>query len=400
MALRFKNNGNGTTADGAILAANPDEFQEALNYTDNTHTIKYIELEADLDLNYSASWYYRMTDIFNVNGMTNTGNTVVKTVINGKGHSITNIYVFPNCAIFGTISGMANTAGSVGYCIFELNDITFEAILQKGAGFFSHSNRQDGPSMPQYRRFLSPVTNGCIFNVKVDNSMNNRGNNSLVPFNYHETAYWEFKLIYPRAINCIFNIYISAASNDNNCLFSVKTNSATDFSAMTIFESCEFRIRNNTDKLMSIFKNIIGDNNHKFLIDNCSFFLADIKQYDDPSKRTTVFSENKRHDLGFSIRNVTITDNYPKCKFYNSFIAAFGDDFNSGSNDPIYIDGYQNDTNRYEFATSFYDKSKIRFCNYYEDIPLESTGFSALTTAECKDKRALSDIGYLFAEEI
>jgi hypothetical protein len=183
MAVRFKNNGNGTTAAGAILAANPDEFQEALNYSDNINYIKYIELEADLDLNYSVTWYYRMTDIFNVNGMSGYGNDATKTVVNGNGHSITNIYVYPNCAVFGTIYGMSNTYSARGSGILELNDITFEAILQKGAGFFSHPNRQTGPLLPNYARYITPITNGCIFNVKADNSMNNRGNKSLVPFN-------------------------------------------------------------------------------------------------------------------------------------------------------------------------------------------------------------------------
>lgn len=402
MAIRYKNNGDGTTADGAMLVANPDEFQEALNYSDpnNRKYIKYIELEADLDLNYSVTWYYRMTDIFNVNGMSAYGSDQVKTVINGKGHSITNIYVYPNCAIFGTILGMSNTYNDNGTMILELNDITFEAILQKGAGFFSHGSRQAGPAMPSYRKFMVPVTNGCTFNVKIDNSMNNTGLDKLLAFNYHTTGYFNNVYNYPKAINCIFNIYIAAASNDNNHLFSVTADSATDFAQMTIFESCEFRIRNNTDKLMSIFKNTGGSSN-KFLIDNCSIFLADIKQYDDPSQRTTRFSDNKMHGLGSWVSYGTSPSvGYPKCLFYNSFIAAFGDDFNSGSNDPIYVDGWQKDTNRYIFTTSFYDKSKIRFCNYYEDIPLEPAGFTALTTAECKNKTVLSNIGYLFAEEV
>ena len=401
MALRFKNNGDGTTADGAILAANPDEFQEALNYGRDNVYIKYIELEADLDLNYSVTWYYRMTDIFNVNGMSAYGNDKTRTVVNGNGHSITNIYVYPNCAVFGNISGMSNTYSSNSNGILELNDITFEAILQTGAGFFSHINRQTWPSKPGYVRYITPITNGCTFNVKVDNSMDNTGYNKLLPFDYRETAYWENKTVYPKAINCIFNIYIAAASNDNNHLFSVSTSSATDFALMTVFESCEFRIRNNTDKIMSIFKNV-SNSEYKFLIDNCSFFLADIKQYDDPSKRTTTYDENKMHKLG-TLTPASFAPNvgYPKCLFYNSFIAAFGDDFNSGSNDPIYVEGLQNDTNRYIFATSFYDKSKIKFCDWnYGDVTQEPTGFTALTTAECKNKKALSDIGYLFAEEV
>lgn len=406
MAIRFKNNGDGTTADGAILAANPDEFQEALNYYSGDSgagaSIKYIELEADLDLNYSVTWYYRMTDIFNVNGIKADGNVTTKTVVNGNGHSITNIYVYPNCAIFGNIIGMSNTYNGNSTGILELNDITFEAILQTGAGFFSHSRRQTWPSTPGYVRYITPITNGCTFNVKVDNSMNNTGFDKLLPFDYRETTYWEQKTVYPKAINCIFNIYIAAASNDDNHLFSASTLSGTDFGIMTIFESCEFRIRNNTDKVMSIFKNTAAyGSDYRFLIDNCSFFLADIKQYDDPSKRTTNFSSNVMHKLG-TLTSFGYAPNvgYPKCLFYNSFIAAFGDNFNSGSNDPIYVEGYSDDNNRYIFASSFYDKSKIKFCNYYEDIPLESTGFSALTTAQCKDKTTLSNIGYLFAEEV
>lgn len=404
MAIRFKNNGDGTTADGAILAANLDEFQEALNYSDpsNNTYIKYIELEADLDLNYSVTWYYRMTDIFNVNGMRTYTDEQTKTVVNGKGHSITNIYVYPNCAVFGAINGMSNaTYRATGLGILELNDITFEAILQKGAGFFSHPDRQDWPSKPNYVRYITPITNGCTFNVKVDNSMDSaNGPYKLLPFNYHTTTYWENANVYPKAVNCIFNIYIAVAS-DNNNLFSVNTASASDFAQMTIFESCEFRIRNNTDKLMAIFKDI-GNSDYKFLIDNCSFFLADIKQYDDPNQRTTSFNENKMHKLGtWASGAYTPVIGAPKCLFYNSFIAAFGDNFNSGSNDPIYIDG-RNDTNSYIFTTSFYDKSKIRFCNTISggDLPMEVTGFSALTTAECKNKKALSNIGYLFAEEV
>ena len=343
-----------------------------------------------------------MTDIFNVNGMTTAGNTVVKTVINGKGHSITNIYVFPNCAIFGSITGMANTSGAAGYNVFELNDIIFEAILQKGAGFFSHSGRQNGPDLPRYKRHLVPLTNGCIFNVKVDNSLDNRYGDTLFAFNYHQLCTYNDKSMYPKAVNCIFNIYISAATNDYNCLFSVNANSSTDFSLMTIFESCEFRIRNNTDKLISIFKNYCTDG-CRFLVDNCSFFLADIKQYDNPNKRTTSFGEvgynGTMHVFGFW-RDFSYIF-YPKCAFYNSFVAAFGDDFNSGSNDPIYIYGEFPNTNKFEFATSFYDKSKIRFCNSGSgDTPLETDGFAALTTEQCKDKRVLSNIGYLFAEEV
>lgn len=401
MAIRYKNNGDGTTAEGAMLVANPDELQEALNDSKDTDDVKYIELEADLDLNYSVTWYYRMTDIFNVNGNRGYGYNTCKVVINGKGHSITNIYVYPNCAVFGSINGMSNAYQSDGYLVLELNDITFEAILQKGAGFFSHFDRQDWPSKPSYKRHMVPLTNGCTFNVKVDNSMDNTGVGKLLAFDYHLICNYNNTYIYPRAVNCIFNIYIAAASNDDNHLFSVNTDSATDYAKMTVFESCEFRIRNNTDKLMSIFKEISINDVNKFLIDNCSFFLTDIKQYDDASKRTTNFSENKMHKLGtWRPSSYGPAVGYPRCLFYNSFIAAFGDDFNSGSNDPIYIDGYQNDTNRYEFATSFYDKSKIRFCNYYEDIPLEPTGFSALTTAECKNKTVLSNIGYLFAEEV
>ena len=403
MAIRFKNGGTGQTADGAILAANPDEFQEALNYVDSSSTgvnHKYIELEADLDLNYSANWYYKMKDIFNINTLRtdSTSYNDKRIIINGKGHSITNIYVYPNCAVFGSNYDGVQTGSIVGI-VLEINDVTFEAIIQKGGGFFNGTSRQDWPEKRTYYCWLCPKTNGCIFNIKFDNSYD-IGNNYMHLFDYYSNIYFNTGYNYPRAVNCIFNIYISAAAENHRPLFKVNSQSASDFGNMTIFESCEFRIRNNTDKLLCIFHMMA---NYKFLIDNCAFFLADIKQYDDPTKRTSsLYDQNfgigtsTRHAMG---RYDTGYIGYLKALFYNSYVAAFGNDFNSGSNDPIYISMDPTDTNIIIPATSFYDKNKI-FMTWDASTTQETTGFSALTTAQCKDKTALSNIGYLFAEEV
>ena len=403
MSIRFKNGGDGTTAEGAFLAANPDEFQEALNYQDSTASgyIKYIELEADLDLNYSVNWYYRMKDIFNVNCLKNVSesNCDRRIIINGMGHSITNIYVYPNCVVFGTNEDNRQS-GSMYNCIFEINDITFEAIIQKGGGFFGTRNRQSWPQGQTYRMLLIPRTNGCIFNVKFDNSYD-YSTSYMYLFDYSENNYTtDAGYSYARAVNCIFNIYISAQSVNHRPLFKCVSSSTSDFGLMTVFESCEFRIRNNTDKLICIFELIT---NHKFLIDNCAIFFADIKQYDDPTQRTSRLnnpdsspSNNVRHLIG----RYDTYYGYVKALFYNSYIAAFGDDFNSGHNDPIYFWIDCTDTNQIIPATSFYDKSKI-FIGYDSDYDTaQTTGFSALTTAQCKDKTALSNIGYLFAEEV
>lgn len=403
MAIRFKNGGTGQTAEGAILVANPDEFQDALNYQNSSasgENWKFIELEADLDLNYSVDWYYRMKDIFNVNALKNlTGSHYRRVVINGMGHSITNIYVYPNCAVFGT-NNDATQGGDIYTCVLEINDVTFEAIIQKGGGFFSGRNRQDWPEKKSYRLALLPKTSGCVFNVKFDNSYEYR-ENYMYLFDYSEAAYFE-RDHYSRAVNCIFNIYISAAVN-HRPLFKTTSGSPTDFSLMTIFESCEFRIRNNTDNLICIFGVVLGYNNYKFLIDNCAIFFADIKQYDDPTKRTSMFSKEGYAAPSSDVRHVLgrFQNNYGHVKalFYNSYIAAFGDDFNSGHNDPIYFYGNVTDTNQIIPATSFYDKSKI-FINNTGSESAQTSGFSALTTTQCKDKTALSGIGYLFAEEV
>lgn len=404
MAIRFKNGGTGQTAEGAILVANPDEFRDALNYQNNNasgNCFKYIELEADLDLNYSVDWYYRMKDIFNVNALRNvSGSLDRKVVINGMGHSITNIYVYPNCAVFGTNSD-SRQSSSLYQCILEINDITFEAIIQKGGGFFSGNSRQSWPESAGYRLALIPRTNGCIFNIKFDNSYD-YSTNYMYLFDYSTSVYTlsTSSYTYPRAVNCIFNIYISAQSVNHRPLFKCNSDSTSDFGSMTVFESCEFRIRNNTDKLICIFQLM---NNYKFLIDNCAIFFADIKQYDDPNQRTSsilfddqYISADSRHLIG-RYENYS---GYIKALFYNSYIAAFGDDFNSGHNDPIYFYLSCTDTNQIIPATSFYDKNKIFIGAQSEYVTSETTGFSALTTAQCKDKTTLSNIGYLFAEEV
>lgn len=405
MAIRFKNGGDGTTAEGAILVANPDEFRDALNYQDeNASTcIKYIELEADLDLNYSVDWYYRMKDIFNVNALKNISNSNVnrRIIINGMGHSITNIYVYPNCAVFGTNSDNRQSGSAYG-CVFEINDITFEAIIQKGGGFFSGSQaRQSWPESQNYRMLLIPRTNGCIFNIKFDNSYD-YSLDYMYLFDYSVNNYTsEGGYSYARAINCIFNIYISAQSVDHRPLFKCSSGSQSDFGLMTVFESCEFRIRNNTDKLICIFE--LKDNT-KFLIDNCAIFFADIKQYDDPDQRTSKFSKGPGYVQSSDVRHLigrySSYIGYVKALFYNSYIAAFGNDFNSGHNDPIYFWLDCTDTNQIIPATSFYDKSKIFIGAGYDDTTAQTTGFSALTTTQCKDKTTLSNIGYLFAEEV
>jgi len=389
--IRFKNGGNGTTADGAILVANPDEFQDALNYVDPNASVnnKYIELEADLDLNYSADWYYRMTDIFNVNSIITTSDTADrKVVINGKNHAISNIYVYPNCAVFGTISGMSTHSSSIVSCMLEINDVVFEAILQKGAGFFSGSTRQAWPGQEYYRLLMVPRTNGCIFNVKM-----NIANVSLPAFDYSVNMNRK----YPRAVNCIFNLYVSDATDDWLPMFYADSYSSSDYSYMTIFESCEFRIRNNTDKKMCIFTLRTNSN---FLIDNCAIFFADIKQYDNPQNRTTSYDQGwalSRHVLGKYDSGSSYLG-YLKALFYNSFVAAFGDDFNSGSNDPIWFWMDLTETNMVTPATSFYDSSKLVIS--MDSNPQTASGFTALTTAQCKDKTSLSNIGYLFAEEV
>ena len=403
MAIRFKNGGTGQTAEGAILVANPDEFRDALNYQDNSasgENWKFIELEADLDLNYSVDWYYRMKDIFNINALKDVSDSGVyrRIVINGMGHSITNIYVYPNCAVFGTNSD-SRQGGSIYSCSLEINDVTFEAIIQKGGGFFSGGSRQDWPEKGGYRLKVMPRTSGCVFNVKFDNSYD-YSENYMYLFDYSDMAYMNYQYYFSRAVNCIFNIYISAQAVNHRPLFKTASQSTADFSLMTVFESCEFRIRNNTDKLICIFGTTY---NYKFLIDNCAIFFSDIKQYDDPDQRTTTFlkdgqyiSADSRHIIG---RYQTYYG-YVKALFYNSYIAAFGDDFNSGHNDPIYFWLDCADANQIIPATSFYDKNKIFIGKNGDYDPAETSGFSALTTAQCKDKTTLSNIGYLFAEEV
>lgn len=338
------------------------EFISALN------SLSDINITADLDFNEDP--YYRQTGNFAnllVSGAART--------INGNNHTLSNIYIRPQkCFIKGDITH--NYGNSVTF-----NNLKFEFITNNSTLIHFKNNKA-----------YTLNFNNCEFNCRaysLGNTgddyppiMNVTGVGAGVGDNYTQQL---------KCTNCVFNIYISTSFGNNYCILRSENDNPNEYTAdLTRFESCIFKIRNGSDKRLTIIK----CKAIKTTISNSAIF------YNDVGNVKPTYEENSTSTLGK-------IDTDSSCTFANSYIAAFGDVPSDEKPIFLFVERNADDYASY-ITTSFYDKNKIKMgLNCYRGywnirFPIEdyANGMKGLTTTECKSSSKLSEIGYIFCEEI
>lgn len=287
------------------------------------------------NINYNQSPYYRWMSHF----LYPNTYTKIDITINGNGHTLSNIYVYPGCS-FICIPSSYNAR------VIKINDLTFEIITNNG-GVLSYV---------QYGAEFH--LENCIFNVRAYD-MPGSGMFDLVSLNH------EF-------INCVFNILLSSLSANSRFIFH-----ELDTTRGSLYEACIFKIRNFTQRNIIVMSTAATTT-----IDNCAFF------YNDVGSVQPDYNNNSHYLL-------SNRDN--KNNFINSYIASF-DYYPAMAVRPSIIlnAGYFSN-----ITSSFYDVTKLNIrLNFtggtYASYP---PYFNACTTAQCKDSAYLSSIGYIFCEE-
>jgi hypothetical protein len=318
------------------------------------HTTRVVNIKKDLDFNQSP--YYFWQDYFMI---INRGDCT----INGENHTISNVFIYPDKAFISVSNGSK----------LNINDLTFELISNN-----AYIINENGGGTCNY-------TN-CIFNVKVYNFRN-----TLFAYSFSN-----LNVIY--AVNCVYNIFINSMSNAStyrpNIISGCTDRNSYTQSSYNIFEACIFKIRNSTDRPFTLFAdgksmNFSGANNTQ--LDNCAIFYNEVG---DKSCTEPIY-------LGKTGTAITSSSGFPV--MYNTYIASFGE-LGSKSKPTLLLDArsYRNlqDINNV-ILSSFFDKNKIRiaFNNTETDFPEDGYNLHSLTTAQCKDRNKLSEIGYIFAEE-
>lgn len=315
-----------------------------------------INITADLDFNEDP--YYRQTENFATLNIVTGGSKT----INGNGHTLSNIYIRPQkCFIVG------NLTTSNSSCLISFNDLKFEFITNDSTLIYFEQNKEYTLSF-----------NNCEFNCR-SYSIGNSGDTAYPPIlkvkgdsgNYIQRL---------QCTNCVFNIYMTTASSNQSCLLYSYADNGTAVADRTRFESCIFKIRNATDKRVVI----VNCRDTQTTFSNCAIFYNDVGNV----KPT------------YEISKVNYVSAGGAATFANSYVAAFGDV--PSDEKPIFLFGERyNGSGSYYITTSFYDKDKI-IMGWKASFPIENyaNGMKGLTTTECKSSSKLSEIGYIFCEEI
>jgi hypothetical protein len=276
--------------------------------------------------------------------------------IDGDGHALSNIYTYQDQYIFKV------RAEDTYYVCLHLKNITFE-IINNGAWFFG------GVTYGKLEMI------NCVFNCKTSLKTFDRTQN---------TAFSTKNFSSPVFVNCVFNIYISSSSSDNGCVMYLGgSNTDSSYSNKPIFESCEFKIRNNSGRTTVLF--LTDYPGGRIVFDNCAIFYNDLTETEGHIVYFCGFLNGYAGRLDLSDGMI----------FSNSYFASFG---NAPSVKPSIRVGGGIATDN--FTTSFYDSDKVLCTNYDSTVLNVPSKFVPLTTAQCKNKNALTDIGYNFAEEI
>ena len=377
------------------------ELKAAFDYYPSCPEPLTVEIDNDLDFNDSS--YYRYDGDFFYLGQGNQQFT-----INGNGHTLANIYLFPNRALidYNTYSRGEKPV---------INDLKFE-IVSNNATIIRHHNyiNFQGETMAQW------MINRCTFNVKVYSAVN--------PLFVFETLSGGGSSATFGFVNCIFNLYISGINvnqtgNSGNpdffwpIILFFHGNYYYGYEGCCIISGCMFNIRNATNKFIMFVKTTGNPDSARVVFDNDAIFYSDIglEQPDyyhwsgsnyppEPTyKQHHIFTAGTASTT--SIQNcyiaqfdqyMNLNPDFEKPRF-ELFLASTGQDVASVTN---------------KINTCFYDKDKIyAYQNYrvgssasgsiWGEILDNSNGvLSALTTSQCKDAIALGSVGYIFSQEV
>jgi hypothetical protein len=333
--------------------------------TDITELVNFIQynyaaddniVHANFDFDFNnEGWYYHTTDFF-------VFNNEITTILDGglyengqlvRNHVFSNAYMYPNSYfIKATTIGATRTVRNFDFEIVTNNSYVY------------------GIETTQSNAQINFVFENCNFNIKVSNI-----SNAKALFYGREAT---------KFINCTFNIEIASALSSECFLFQSSDGGSVSYSGyvniVLIFESCEFRIKNNIKNFdITLFKAVYSYSYKNTFVNNCAFFLNNYIFETGTSK--IKFSDSGSSPAG----NI----------FINSFIAAFADTDNGTipseyrvTADLTYFNG--------NLLTCFYDKDRI---NVYDANERSVPTLYALTTAECKSENKLKEIGFLFATE-
>ena len=360
-----------------ILVSTAEELRTAYNTTakDKDTTIK---VNSDIDFNVGkySDWEY---NFFSAPLSSSTPTTYTTTLDgswvdsqgNTQNRTISNIFLYPNSCLFYSGSYLSNA--------LICKNLTFEVVSNAGAIL----------STDQKCTFEN-----CIFNVRLYSHKYNQF--------YGETTdrvsgFLQFK-------NCVFNFYISSCKSNDIALFNISIGNSGSTVYPIIIKSCIFKIRNASDKFITLVSGAGGGYKVPSKIYNSAIFYNDVGAVQPPYSTTK--------DNGGYISNcnhITNSTNVIADRIMNTYIASF--DYYplpAGFVKPIIIAFNYNDSSGTKIPdiinTSFYDGSKIDVRmnkGGYTIDPIDNyTGFcTKLTTEQCKDPAKLSEIGYMFSEE-
>ena len=367
---------NVTTAEelmNAIYKTRDNQYVLSDGGEESPYVTEYkINIMNDIDMNNSP--YYMWDDnFFYTNCMPRTHRSGpssqedywVDFTIDGKGHTISNIYCFNNHVVFNIyIDG--NHGNNVANHKLTIKNLTVEAICNSSAliwvaGAYTRPNLE---------------IDSCMFNCKIyaynvwskpGYIYNSRLTSAFIYANIGDETYTNNIFV-----NCIFNLVImstqSVANNTTHmCLmyFNVYRQYYGGIKN-TSFNGCIFKIRNNTDKALQL--DYIDSARGREYMRNCGFFYNEEGPY-----TLTQLTQYLCYAL----------------KSDNTFFASFGNLRSDRQGARYIINVNAAKTN------CFYDKNKL---NVNSDYNVVGT-MAALTTEQCKDRDKLSEIGYIFCEE-
>lgn len=376
-----------------------DEFKAAFTAYGQWAEATTIEIDADLDFNNSD--YYRYDgDFFTI------PNNNQNITFNGNGHTLSNIYLYPNRSFI--IDNITNDV------TVQFNNLKIEAITNNALIF----NSVSGNTTPLVRFNL------CTFNVKVYSAVNPLLN-IITKIRGEASELYGFT-------NCIFNLYLAGISVDQsgdsmgssttprdeffwNIIRFEHSNYNYNFNGSCIVSGCMFNIRNITTKFIMLVRPNNRSNNAKVIFDNNAIFYSDIgleqpPYYDFLDGSTRYYAMRQHKIMAANTMDSTMVQ--------NCYIAQF-DQYKNLNPDfvkPIFeIFNGSTGTNEAgvtaKVTTSFYNKDSINAFQLYnfrvssgylygsKVTDLNGT-LAALTTEQCKDPVMLGAVGYIFAQEI
>ena len=359
-----------------------------------------IELDADLDFNNSE--YYRYDGDFLTIPNNNQNIT-----FNGNGHTLSNIYLYPNRSFI---------ASNITYVItIQFNDLKIEAITNNALIYRSNSEANDSPLV----RF-----NSCTFNAKVYSAVK--------PLFYIVTRVRGGASELYGFTNCIFNLYLAGISvdqsgdsmgsgttlNDNFFWDIIRfrhSNFHYNFEGCCIVSGCMFNIRNITTKFIMLVRPSDNAGNAKVIFDNNAIFYSDIgleqpPYYDFLDGSTARYAMRQNKIMAANTMDSSMVQNcyiaqFDQYKNLNpDFVKPIFEIFNGGT-------GSNQAGVTAKITTSFYNKDSINAFQIYSFG--NSSGYlygskvtdlngtlAALTTEQCKDPIMLGAVGYIFAQEV